>query len=441
MFVFLEGITEDRYLHQLHLEEQFGARATVELEKPKKKPTGGAAIGYTYEDSELPTTPFNPVTLNTAPPNPPEEESDSDIDMDMSIDIAKIDTNQAHELNGCGRNFGMNGNDFFSYLTKDADEADALRLAHEEEQEKIMLSGRKSRRERRAQRERKFHFRAISPSYAAKEEKNALGEINVDGHNDTDSRSPSPENSGKITYITSFGGEDELQPHSKISINFNKTSNTAQQSSSAVNKSISYADKVKENLEKLKASNQESSKSFSKKPLAYQRRFSSDSNEKKSVRYNRRRGRDRSKSRSRSRSKVNRRRRRSSSSSYSDRSRRSRRKSRRYYSSSSSSKSSRSSSSSSSSDSSRSRSRSRSKSSRSVRDTKPPTRIEKPVIIIETPVPIPVEKEPPVVVQVPLPQPPFKRYYGRKKEDLSSSESAEENNDDVIVAKDKIQTQ
>lgn len=192
------AITEEKYLHQLHLEEQFGINAhQMENEKTKKK-TGGVAIGYVYEDNAA-NEPFapNPSVTSTAG-NESGEESDSDIDMDVSIDISKIDTNQAHELNSFGRQYGMTSNDFYSFLTKDADEAESLRMAREEEQEKIMLCGRKSRRERRAQREKRFAGRAISPpSYAAKEEKTS--EIMEEDKNDSDSRSPSPENSGKVS--------------------------------------------------------------------------------------------------------------------------------------------------------------------------------------------------------------------------------------------------
>lgn len=52
-------------------------------------------------------------------------------------------------MNIAAQAFGMANNDFYSFLTKDADEAESLRIAREEEQEKAMFSGRKSRRERR----------------------------------------------------------------------------------------------------------------------------------------------------------------------------------------------------------------------------------------------------------------------------------------------------
>uniref|UniRef100_A0A182TIZ5 DRY_EERY domain-containing protein n=1 Tax=Anopheles melas TaxID=34690 RepID=A0A182TIZ5_9DIPT len=260
------GIVEEKYLHQLYLEEQFGVNAQIEADTKaaaaaaKKKSSAGAAIGYTYEETEtLPggsgpggvgtaSIPFSqsltaiekaseasatPLSgTGTGGPAAAgasrfdecmKDDSDSDLDMDVSIDINKIGTNQAHELNTCGRQYGMKSNDFYSFLTKDADEADALRMAREEEQEKIMFSGRKSRRERRAQRERKVAGRPLSPpSYAAKEE--LVPRTFVEA-NDS-SRSPSPVNSGKITYITSFGGEEELQPHGKISFGFARDMST-----------------------------------------------------------------------------------------------------------------------------------------------------------------------------------------------------------------------
>lgn len=156
------GISEDKFLHQLHLEEQFGVNAQVEAEQKasssKKKPSGGVAIGYTYEDSDSTgVVPFSQtitaIEQSTATSKYDEcmkSDSDSDLDMDVSIDINKVGNAQAHEMNACGRHYGMKSNDFYSYLTKDADEAEALKMAREEEQEKIMFSGRKSRRERRA---------------------------------------------------------------------------------------------------------------------------------------------------------------------------------------------------------------------------------------------------------------------------------------------------
>nr|AFK29244.1 CG6695-like protein [Drosophila buzzatii] len=329
------NVSEDKFLHQLYLEEQYGANAQLEAErnlgKKKQKSTGGATIGYSYDDAaELPSMAIGPQPFGSAVPAsscstivPPgdkaenSDESDSDIDMDVSIDIGKLDTAQAHELNACGRNYGMKSNDFFSHLTKDADEADALRIAREEEQEKMLLSGRKSRRERRAQKERRIANRPFSPpSYAAKEDQSK----NKDKDEDTESRSPSPAEGGgeKITYITSFGGEDEMQPHSKITINLTKPGQTLGEScinassgaASAASASVSYAQKVKDNLDKLKVMNETAKRSgrrrsHSNSRSPSRRRSRRRSYHRRSRTRSRRRRRYYSRSRSQSRSRSN----------------------------------------------------------------------------------------------------------------------------------------
>ncbi|XP_055689741.1 CLK4-associating serine/arginine rich protein-like isoform X2 [Lutzomyia longipalpis] len=481
------GISEEKYLHQLYLEEQFGANAQIEAEKAAvKKKTGGATIGYTYEESD-PAPPNFTETLQTVSAAPPEQDSsDSELDMDVSIDISKLDTAQAHELNEYGRNYGMKSNDFYSFLTKDADEADALRLAKEEEQEKIMFSGRKSRRERRAQRDKKLTRRPFSPpSYAAPEEK-TLKEASDKNENSDESRSPSPVNSGKITYITSFGGEDELQPHSKISINFNRNikegvQGKVDQASTLgalldAGRPLTHAEKVKQNLDRLKAmNNMGSSKQapaggqveYVGKPVRYQRtnsvhrsrsrsrgrsrRYSRSRSRSRRRRYNSppyRSRRSRSSSRSsgrRNRSSRNRRRRRSSSSSSSHYSRRKRR-----YSSSSSSSSTSSSSAtakrqSSSSSSTSSPSPERRKSIPTVRKlpSKSPVKAAPTIATVPllpatpalipptlsgvpaTPAEPPKEKPIPTVEVQPPPEVPIKRYYGRRREDRTSSSSSD----------------
>ncbi|XP_023162345.1 CLK4-associating serine/arginine rich protein isoform X2 [Drosophila hydei] len=330
------NVSEDKFLHQLYLEEQFGANAQLEAErnlgKKKQKSSGGATIGYSYDDvGEVPTMAIGPQPFGSAQPTsssssstaaPPgdkaenSDESDSDMDMDVSIDIGKLDTAQAHELNACGRNYGMKSNDFFSHLTKDADEADALRIAREEEQEKMLLSGRKSRRERRAQKERRIANRPFSPpSYAAKEDQSK----NKDKDEDSESRSPSPAEGGgeKITYITSFGGEDEMQPHSKITINLTKPGQTlgescinASSGAASASASVSYAQKVKDNLDKLKLMNETANRSgrrrsHSTSRSSSRRRSRRRSYHRRSRTRSRRRRRYYSRSRSQSRTRSN----------------------------------------------------------------------------------------------------------------------------------------
>lgn len=396
-------ISEEKFLNQLYLEEQFGAQAQIELEKSRKpKPGTGAAIGYTYDDDQLPFTHNVQSTSSAASSEPKEDDdSDSDLDVDVAIDISKLDTSQAHELNACGRNFGMKSNDFYSFLTKDADEAESLRMAKEEEAEKILLSGRKSRRERRLQREKKLPGRTLSPpSYAAKEDPDPR--LEEEKNESGDSRSSSPDNSGKVVYITSFGGEDELQPHSKISINLNTKPNF-KNSESSLSSGISYADKVKQNLDKLKKINN----------------FGGRSSESR---------KRRSPSRSRSRSHSRNRYRRSRSPYRRDRyrDRRSSRRRRKYSRSQSRRKISRSRSRVYHSRSLSTRSRSRSPKMRHKSKSKTPIKKE-----IQSASPIATQPILQIheIIQPKEESPPIKRYYGRKKEDQSSSDEIDDNND------------
>uniref|UniRef100_A0A224XL85 Putative swap mrna splicing regulator n=1 Tax=Panstrongylus lignarius TaxID=156445 RepID=A0A224XL85_9HEMI len=217
------GVGEEKFLQQLYMEEQFGA-VNVESNQSKKKASAGAAIGLNYDDptAPVPQLPAAETADENADGNDGHgEDDDSDIDFDVCVDVNKVTTQQAHELNKCAHPYGMDGNDFFSFLTKDREEADNLRLAKELEEEKAMYSGRKSRRERRAYRERKLAGRIISPpSYASRKSPTYRDY----GDSDSRSRSASPLNSGKITYITSFSVEEPAAPTSPKPVKTNSKS-------------------------------------------------------------------------------------------------------------------------------------------------------------------------------------------------------------------------
>ncbi|XP_073982212.1 uncharacterized protein isoform X3 [Rhodnius prolixus] len=217
------GVGEEKFLQQLHMEEQFGA-VNVDSSQSKKKAAMGAAIGLNYDDptAPVPQLPAAEATdENAETADGQAEDDDSDIDFDVCVDVNKVSTQQAHELNKSAHPYGMDGNDFFSFLTKDREEADNLRLAKELEEEKAMYSGRKSRRERRAYRERKLAGRIISPpSYASRKSPTYRDY----GDSDSRSRSASPLNSGKITYITSFSVEEPVAPTSPKPVKTNSKS-------------------------------------------------------------------------------------------------------------------------------------------------------------------------------------------------------------------------
>uniref|UniRef100_T1IQN1 Suppressor of white apricot N-terminal domain-containing protein n=1 Tax=Strigamia maritima TaxID=126957 RepID=T1IQN1_STRMM len=194
-------VSEEKFLYQIYLEEQFGPIGKSADEEKKKLADKKVAIAYTYEDS----TP----QASTANNNEDEEkkDEDSDIDLDVTINVEDLTQEQSKEMNELSFKYGMFNDDFIRLLHKDKEEAEALRLAKEAEEEKAMYSGRKSRRERRAFREKKLQGRKISPpSYAARE--SPTYDPYKRSFSASRSRSRSPVNSGQITYITSFGDED-----------------------------------------------------------------------------------------------------------------------------------------------------------------------------------------------------------------------------------------
>ncbi|KAL3267166.1 hypothetical protein HHI36_011303 [Cryptolaemus montrouzieri] len=369
------GLSEEKFLKQLHIEEQFGY---TENKEKKKERTGGVTIGFNYEDGTGTSHPQPTFDTNDAE----SEHSDSDLDVDLSINVSKMDPNEAHEMNRHGRNYGMSSNDFYSFLIKDLDEAESYRLAKEEEHEKALYAGRKSRRERRAHREKRLANRVISPpSYAAR----TSPDYAAFRQSKSPSKSPTPDNAGKITYITSFGDEEEEPPTKPT-----------------------YADKVKSGKPKKKETSSERTVYFAKgkqndNNLKRKRSSSRGSrNSKSRQRLPRSRERYRKRSRSTSKSRSS-----SRSRASSLRKRRFRRRKSRSTSGSSSSSSrelrrcSRSTSSSSTGSSNRGRkksiSRSKSKSP-SVKKESPPKQIT--------------------------------RYYGRRKSDQSSSELSDSDQND-----------
>ncbi|CAG7732412.1 unnamed protein product [Allacma fusca] len=215
----LAGISEDKFLHQIYVEEQFGtptpvlthgSKGTVE---PGKGKAPKAAIGYTYEDSTPTGTTMTAAVTKTgsalgAPSEAGEEESDEDIDFDLLVNVKDLNLAQQAELNNGGVKYGMSAGDFMRYLNADLEEKEQMRLAKLQEEEKQTMSGRKARRERRAYKDRIIMRKGYvsPPSYAARTNTSPTGEKRRStSRSESRSISPSPE---KITYITSFGGNE-----------------------------------------------------------------------------------------------------------------------------------------------------------------------------------------------------------------------------------------
>ncbi|KAK5643661.1 hypothetical protein RI129_007506 [Pyrocoelia pectoralis] len=383
-------ISEEKFLKQLHMEEQFGY---TEPESKKKK-SSGVAIGFNYEDATAYPTQSS-VGNNE---DNSDDNSDSDLDVDLYINVSKVDQFQAHEMNKHGLSFGMSSNDFYSFLTDDMEEAESNRLAREEEHEKALFSGRKSRRERRAHREKRLANRVISPpSYAAR----SSPTYPTFRESKSASRSPTPDNTGKITYITSFGDDDDIPTTSKPS----------------------YADKLKHGKKNKKRD------SSRERPYPIDKRKRSLSNDRDRSYRRRRRSRSiecrsprfRRNSRSRKRSRSRERYRRRSHTRSRDRSRRY--KSRR---------SSTSSSSNSSNNKSRSRSRTRYRSSSRNRYTicaKSSTSSSASSINSSSITRKFVKSRSSSVKKESPPKTTVQRYYGRKRSDQSSSSELDDLSD------------
>lgn len=56
------------------------------------------------------------------------------------MDVSQIELSQAHEMNLVAQKYGLLGADYFSFLTQDFEEAETLRQARKQEEEKAMYS-------------------------------------------------------------------------------------------------------------------------------------------------------------------------------------------------------------------------------------------------------------------------------------------------------------
>lgn len=59
---------------------------------------------------------------------------------DLTVDVLSLSNQQQKELNVSGVEYGLNPEDFMDLMSKDLEEAEALRIAKEHEDEKAMYS-------------------------------------------------------------------------------------------------------------------------------------------------------------------------------------------------------------------------------------------------------------------------------------------------------------
>ncbi|KAI0237484.1 hypothetical protein LSAT2_011982 [Lamellibrachia satsuma] len=202
------GVSEEQFLQQIYQDELFGAIEPKKgTETEPKKSDKKAAIGYTYEDSTSTPTKSECDLLENEEEEA-EESSDEEVDLDIAFDVDDLTTEQSDQLNFCARDYGMKGTDYLESLHRDKEEAEAVRQARLLEEEKAQFSGRKSRRERRAYKDKRMKERMLSPpSYAARNSP-TYNAYKKSSSSSSRSRSPSPVKT-KMKFITSFGGEEE----------------------------------------------------------------------------------------------------------------------------------------------------------------------------------------------------------------------------------------
>ncbi|KAB7506946.1 CLK4-associating serine/arginine rich protein [Armadillidium nasatum] len=209
------GVKEEKFLNQIRLEELFGpvGNKAVEDEKKALMPKK-AAIGFVYDgqpgSNEILQS--NQVWSSVPVSTVAEDAEEDSGEENLTVDVLSLTNQQQRELNSSGVEYGLNNEDFMDLMSRDLEEAEALRIAKEHEDEKAMYSGRKSRKERRALKKKHLDRNFSPPSYAARSSPTygPYHRFSSKSH----SRSPSPPTVSQIKFITSFG-EDSEPGHSE----------------------------------------------------------------------------------------------------------------------------------------------------------------------------------------------------------------------------------
>ncbi|XP_071962456.1 CLK4-associating serine/arginine rich protein-like [Antedon mediterranea] len=241
-----KGNSEEQCLQQIYIDEMFPELQNKhEADKSKKLlTTKKAAIGFSYEDS----TGGNAVeeANDTDDDDDDTDDSLSDLEIDnVNLDIDELNPEQVVLVNQVGEKYGLAAKQFTQLLQKEKEEAENLKKAKAEEEERAMYSGRKSRRERRAYIEKRLREKKVPspPSYARRDSPTYDPYPSHGRRSSSGSRSSTPEDSGKVTFITSFGGEEDAakieeknksnsDTHSKVWKHSQRSSSSSSSSSS-----------------------------------------------------------------------------------------------------------------------------------------------------------------------------------------------------------------
>lgn len=72
-------VTEEKFLHQIHLEEQFGSSTKLDAARDKKKSCNNVAIGYNYETEEPISETVKSLDIVISDEKADDEDSDIDL--------------------------------------------------------------------------------------------------------------------------------------------------------------------------------------------------------------------------------------------------------------------------------------------------------------------------------------------------------------------------
>ena len=315
------GASENKVLHQIFLEER-DVTALVHPQSKyqqqqnhaikKKADTKKAAIGYNYDS-------------HAAVPVSRVEESSSGEDSDVepakdppSLDMHACPSEQVLKINSIAQKYFIHGDDFVKFMEEDKCEAERIQLAKDIENEKSLFAGRKSRRERKALKDRRM---LIVRSTSAAHECEKAKTTSIESDSSSSESDHRQKRSTKTEFITSFGGSsgEESDKDQSIQIQVkNKTSVPNNWSRKSQDVRVKTGDRNGKDTERRESSSSRNKRS------KYRRRSRSGERNRKSDHRSRSQSRDRerhrnrhksSPSRSRSRSKNRDRKRRSRSSS------------------------------------------------------------------------------------------------------------------------------
>ena len=207
------GVTEDKFLKTLELEEKFGentyqsATAKEKAKEEKKKSVNKAAIGFVYNDSTggMPASKHDEELDD----DDDEDEEEEEEDFDLTVDVMNLGPDQQEDINKIGKEYDLGSRHFFRFLVKEEEEKEEQRIARDAYAKKPPAKDEMGRKKRRS----RTNVRVLTksemrrPAYAQRTGSESPGSRTASESSESDFE-PGEE---KVEFITSFGGEEELE--------------------------------------------------------------------------------------------------------------------------------------------------------------------------------------------------------------------------------------